>query len=292
MNNDKNITKTILELNDLKEVVGAYAELASTRIKQTRNRVLFARQFLAGIGNVFESVRYSYARAVSDLAKQRWLGGRTRKAITFLPHNGKTVAVFLSANSRLYGDLLNRIFELFMQEVRMGSEATIVGRVGMAMFREVEASRQVTYFDLPDEKIDSEKIKELVFHLVPYESINVYYGRYFDQGAPKAAVFNLTSEIKVDNNRGKAEAARYIFEPDLEEVLKYFEKEIFRDLFEQTVKEAQLAKFATRLITMSAYEENVSESLVQISRQELLLKHRTENLKRLNDLGRIYRQFD
>jgi F0F1-type ATP synthase gamma subunit len=277
----KRITQELVELMSLKELVEAYAELASIRMKKTRDSVLFARKYLTQLGEIFEEVRYSYAREVRGYSRRRVFLGKKKKGVTFLPHNGKTVAVLVSANSRLYGELLRETFDLFLQEVRLGSEATIIGRVGLSMFKEVEKDRPVTYFDFPDEQVDSQMIGQIIKHLVPYESINLYFGKYYNEGAPKPTTLNMSSDIKMDET-GKQKVVQYLFEPTLEDVLKFFERQIFANIFEQAIRESQLAKYASRLIAMNKAEVGVIDRLDLTKRRKLQLQHRLVNSKQLN----------
>jgi hypothetical protein len=66
------------------------------------------------------------------------------------------VAVFIAANTRLYGDLIQRTFDMFLEEVKVaGSEATVVGRMGRVMYEAAMGEKPYTYFDMPDTSIDS-----------------------------------------------------------------------------------------------------------------------------------------
>src|SRR3989344_4940029 len=44
--------------------------------------------------------------------------------------------------------------------------------------------------------------------------------------------------------------AKYFFEPSLEKIMEFFEKEIFASIFQQTIFESELAKFAARMVSL------------------------------------------
>ena len=76
---------------------------------------------------------------------------------------------------------------------------------------------------------------------------------------------------------------KYLFEPSLEQVMKFFEQQIFTSLIEGTIKEAELAKFASRMITLDSATENVKSALKAVQNQQRVLQHRKSN-KRQQEL--------
>src|SRR5438270_9967869 len=126
----KTITKEISDLELLQSLTNAYAEISSSRMKKTRNSVLLSRDFLGEISKIFKEVQASYEREVLALARKK--GFKKGEKITFLAHNGKTVAVFMSANTGFYGNLTKKVFESFLKEVEdKNLEAAIVGKLGV-----------------------------------------------------------------------------------------------------------------------------------------------------------------
>jgi F0F1-type ATP synthase gamma subunit len=289
MINARQVNQEIQDLKMLKELSRAYAEIASIKMQKTRDSVLYKRKYLDHVNEVFDEVRLFYLNKQKFLRKN--IFSRSPRGITFLAHNGKNVAVFLSANTRLYGELVPKTFELFMSDVKdKGSEATIVGKVGMQMFTSENRERPYTYFDYPDDGMDRHLLLALVKHLVQYDSITIYYGKYFNAGAPKPTSFVLSSDVR-ENVTAKSASISYLFEPTVEDILRFFEKEIFSNLFEQTIKESQLAKYAARLISMNQAEINIQERLSEVNLRRLRTMHRVSNDKQINSLVPLYRRF-
>ncbi len=286
MVDQKKVEQELGSLVALKDMVRSYSELSSIRIKRSRDQVLYNRRYLESMGAVFEEVRRSYANEVRGILSRRLR--RKSGGITFLPHNGRNVAVFLSANTKLYGEMMNETFELFLKDVlEAKSEAVVVGKLGERMI--VAATSRgfpYTYFDFPDSVEDRDAELKLVAHLVPYEEIHLYYGKYVNTGAPRASSFSMSSKIEKEDDKLKA-SQTYIFEPSLEEILKYFEKEIFGNLFDQTIREWQLGKFASRLITMNKVEMKIGERISQVKLEKQRVAHRTANTKQLNMINSL-----
>ena len=282
---EKDIKEDIKLLGSLRNLVEIYGEIASVRMKKIRNFVLTNRDFLNAINDIFQAVLASYAAKVAALVKQGKLERGSK--VTFLPHNGKTVAVLISANTGFYGELVPISFKHFIDNIRKQDvEVTIIGRLGLSLFREQESKRPYTYFDFPDYGVDEAKLAVITAHLVEYDEIHVYYGKYQSVVTQKPTMFSISAGTKV-SEEVKAPTVAYIFEPTMEKILMFFETEIFASLFDQAVRESQLAKFASRILAMDRAGENIRNSLKEINLVKLRLTHRMVNRKQLNSLSTV-----
>lgn len=72
-----------------------------------------------------------------------------------------------------------------------------------------------------------------------------------------------------------------MFEPSLEKILEFFEKQIFASIFEQTMRESQLAKTASRLTTLDTASENIIKKLSIVTSEKNRTFHRQQNKKQL-----------
>jgi len=275
------ITKEIDSLTIMQSLADAYAHISSTRMKNTRDGVVRSREFLAEIQEIFKELQDSYRREVMKLARKK---KGVKGNVTFLSHNGRSVAVFLSTNAGFYGSITRRVFELFAKDISSENlEATIVGRLGLSMFLESFPGRSYSYFDLPDYGKDSQKMGDLVRHLVPYEEIRIYYGKFKNivNQHPEKTVISASTRVE---ERGEKEVVKYLFEPSLEEILTFFETEMFTSVFEQVISESQLAKFASRMLAMDSAGQKIRESLNAAKQDKLRLMHYISNKKQLEYL--------
>jgi ATP synthase F1 gamma subunit len=281
MNNIFDIKERINEATTLQQLVNAYEEIASIRMKKIRNSVLTNRDFQAEINTIFDQVRMSYAEEVRSLAKKR--GGK--ETITFLPHNGKIVSVLLSANTGLYGDIVGRTFQLFINEAKKGTnELTIVGRQGLSLYLAEGIRKPYTFFELPDYEQDKQKMADIVKHIVQYEEIHVYYGKFRNIIYQDPTELMVSAQISL-TEKPSEKPISYLFEPSLAKILMFFETEIFASLFEQAVKESQLAKLASRFLAMDRATFNIKEKLKNLNFERARIIHTSINRKQLNALS-------
>lgn len=279
----KDIEAEIGQVSGLHELVEVYGQIASVRMKKIRETVLKNREFLASIDSIFRDTLSAYSRKLSLFAAG---DKRNLSTVTFLAHNGKTVATFISANTGFYGEVVQRVFNNFLKDVRSNPEieVTIVGRLGRSLFLQSEPKRTFTYFDLPDYGIDKTKLATVVRHLVQYEQIKVYYGQYKSVVTQLPYVFEISAGTKIEH-KSDEDMSTYIFEPSIEEILMFFETEIFASLFEQSVRESQLAKLASRIVSMDKANENIKDWMKELNFEKLRIIHRDTSKKQTNTLA-------
>lgn len=283
----KKITNLLSELEVLQGVVQTYGEIASIRMKSTRGSVISTRDYLAALQDIFEEVRVNYTKEIQSLLKKK--GKKSGKGLTLLSHNGKSVAVLLSSNSGLYGDIVQRTFRTFLEESKkQNSEITIIGKQGAAMFEHQEPNHPYTFFELPDYGFTPEQAGKIMQHIVQYSQIQLYFGQFENVLVQKPVVFTLASELDFSLPEAKLQSKRqYLFDPSLENILQFFEKEIFASLFQQSIRESQLAKFASRILAMDQAMDRIKDQRSEYIMAKHVAAHRTFDRKQLNSLSGI-----
>ncbi len=296
----RSLNSHIVSLETLEGLTHAYAQISSNRMKNIRKSVLSNRQFLDDLNGIFKDLRLSYRREVIKLLKEKQkkkrknplrqsADGGQKDAVTFLSHNGKTVSVLLSANTGLYGELVPQTFYKFLEDWKtQGTEATIIGKLGLSLFLEEAKGRPYTFFEYPDYGGDPSKLSDIVAHLVQYEKIRLYHGKFVNLIRQEPAVSDLEAETpiaKYDPNEKEEKGDKFLFEPSLQDLLVFFETEMFGSIFEQTLKESQLAKFASRMFAMDQAGENIKALLKKMRLEKLRLSHYINNRVQLNSLS-------
>ncbi|MCH7541592.1 F0F1 ATP synthase subunit gamma, partial [Patescibacteria group bacterium] len=194
---------------------------------------------------------------------------------------GKTVNVFLSANEHLYGTLILDVWGHFVNDVSKGdSDAIVIGSFGKYLINNENLDVEFTYFDLEDDKPGADQIKKIVDFLGKYEKVVVYHGQMISVLNQVTAKSEITGGISLMEKVQKR-VKRYLFEPSSEKILEFFEGEIIGALFNQSVLEHQLARFAARMVAMDQASENADEELKKTRKTLRSLHRRILNRKQL-----------
>ncbi len=266
------------------DFIDGHEEIAVNNMRKIRSAVINRRDFLSEIVQLYKEVKRSYKREVEML-----LSGKKKiknSPINLFKKIDKTVCVLLSTNANLYGDITKNIFNLFKDFIlKEKSDVVIVGKIGKRFF-EIEApGSPFTYFEIPDTVTENTLFQPIVEHIIQYEKVVVFHSRYETLLEQKPTAFVIT-ERQLDTAENKIQV-RYLFEPSIDKVTEYFEKEIFASIFDQTMNESQLSKFASRMATLDTASENIKKALKTLYLKKNQIHHQTVNKQQLNSIARV-----
>lgn len=278
MTSKKQIIQETDGLNALKSLVEVYEEIAAGRMQRIRGAVVQSRQFLEGMMEVFAKVKSAYRM-------------QAKKQAAWRQRNGKTVAVFISANAGLYGDIVDRTFEKFTEFVKKeNSEVVILGKLGIKMMADRMPTVLYNYFDFSDDKVEADSFDMVMRYLMQFERIMVFYGKFrtiINQDPTVTSVTGDAVQIETYAEPEKKAKAKYLFEPSAEDIAQMFEGEILSSLFEQTLHESQLAKFASRMLALDHSIDNIDKRLDTMEWESRRARHKLINRKQLSTISGI-----
>jgi len=241
--------KKDLEMTKLiKELAFAYQEIANLRMKQLRETVLRNREFFDVLINTYLRIQQAF---FLELKRRKKKYKRKKKP-------REEVAVFLSANESLYGTLIWDIWQKVKEFLEKDkADLMVVGKLGKYIAERSGYGMKMFYFQLDDVKPKKENIEEIAQFIKNYQKVVIFYGKYkgrlIQKPAKKEISGGILSEEKIK------ESEYYIFEPSPEEVLDFFETEILAVLFNLTLLEHQLARWAARVMAMSKTVEKAKK---------------------------------
>lgn len=275
----KNLESEIENLIGLNDMVKSYEEIAASRIRRTRDSVLRNRTFVNEIHEIYEQVIFSYKNQVESLIKSKKTKDPSK--FSFINKNGKTLYIFISANTGLYGNLIKRTFELFLKTPKDESyDIAIIGKLGLSLWSESKLKQKYFYFDFPDQNVDEKVLDEILKFIINYQKTIVFYGEFQNFIKQNATFSDISGRALTEKIESK-KTVKFFFEPSLEKILEFFEKQIFASIFEQTVRESQLAKIASRLTSLDTASENIDKQLITMTNQKNRISHNSQNKKQL-----------
>lgn len=247
----KEIDNEIESLKAIHTVLEAYEEIASIRMRRTKSYVLRNREFLEGISSVYARVKNSYKKEVQVLL--------TKDEASKIK---KEIAVLLSADTGLFGSILEDAFDEFYKHVSSSDcDVMIIGKMGKIMYENARQKKKYYYFDMNESTSEDYDVKPIVEKLVVYENVSVFHGEFKDILHQVATKTMLTGEGKDVQYLGQDDDVRSIFEPELEKVLDFFQSQILSSLFEQTMYESTLSKYTSRMISLDKASSDVGRML-------------------------------
>lgn len=280
INSKKSVGEDIDAMRSMKDFISVYEEIAANNMRRIRDAVVKRRDFLAELAALYNEIKASYKKEVDMLLSKK---NPSASSLSFLRKNGKTVYVFFSTNASFYGDIVKNTYAIFKEHYeKEKSDVVVVGKIGKILLDNNMPEVKYKYFDFPDMSMDIKLLKSVVLHIAEYEKIVIFHTKFqtLVRQTPIAFVISEnTSDANVNARQGK-----YIFEPSLERIIEYFEKEIFSSIFEQTVHESQLSKFASRMVTLDQATENIKRNLSKLEHRQQILLHQMKNKQQLNSM--------
>jgi F-type H+-transporting ATPase subunit gamma len=282
MRNNKKLENEIAGLKTMSHIVEAYQEIAALRMRRVKKHVLQNRDFLMGLNDIYAQVVQSY-KSYPQIRK--------KKTISFLREtNSKSVSILLSANTGLYGEVVRATYDLFVKDIKENdTDIVIVGRYGKKYYDGASIDKPYEFFDFSDSGTDEANTKKLITHILQYEKIFVYHGYFQDilSQIPLKTAVTGTGMENLTSSKEQMTSVKYIYEPTIEDVLAFFEKGILTSIFEQSVYESSLSKFASRMISLDYAMVNIKNILKKTDFNSRKLKHRYANANQLSLLSGI-----
>ena len=284
----RTIEQDIDDLTYIDTVMETYESVAAIYMRRTKKSIVENRVFYDGLRNTYDEVSYAYQQELAAIKEKHSLFPIAFwKTLTTRMRRGREVAVWLSANTGLYGDVVQKTFNMFLEHITSTkTDVIIVGKRGKLLFDERMPHVRYVYRDLPDTMTNMENLTSLTELFSRYKRIHVFYGKFesFVSQIPNSTVLGEIQQTQTTNTQELPRikpVTQYLFEPSLKEVAHFFETEIIASLFQQITEESRLAKLAARMYQLDAATEHITDILsgAVFERQRLL--HQLANKRQL-----------
>jgi len=272
MANLAQINQTLEDSISLKLVAQAYSEIAALRLQKIRTGIQKNRLFFQEIIQVFRAVKMAaMQRNIKEGIKQK-----------------KALSILITSNHRFYGNIENRLTQYFMENTRgQDTERLIIGKTALDALNTLSVPFSYNSLIFQDDLPNMEETMRLVQNLAGYQQILVYYSRMhtvLDQEPHVVDILQKPPEIYLQSPE---HTFQYIFEPDLDKMLQFFDSQITALVLEQTLLESELARTASRLISMEQAQTN-ADGLIKKQRTQLLeAKRSTTHFHLLDTLAAL-----
>lgn len=273
MNSLKNIILDNKSTQEIKGMVEVYEDIAAKKMKTIRSEIVISRDYYEGLSKLSVEIGADF--------KNLEMGGA-----------GEAV-VFLSANQGLFGDIVEKVFADFLKYLSVNKNVSIFvsGKIGVEMMRILASNIKYTFIEIADEKVEDSELSHVWQELVNFTKITVFYGKYKSLANQEGGTLDLSGEM-MGNLQGadlknKEGNLKYIYEPTLQAVSTKFAKEILATLFEEALRENQLAKYASRLMSLDTALENIDIKLKSLEFFKRKAFRKIEDKKQRERIGRL-----
>ncbi len=269
-------------VSTLKDLMETKEEVYVAKMLKVRNSVIKTRSFMEGLVDLFNELRMTYRRELAISGKEE-VG-----SLSVLNKTKAAVAVLLTASEKPYGEINEKIFEKFWTYIseHQETELVIAGEFGKEIYANYGTDRPFRYFNLPEEGLNVAGLGPLINHLIQYEEVKVFYGRFesFINQQGSLVTISGTTPLEIKKEAKEIKEEKFLFEPSLKEILAFFETQIFALVFRQLALESYLAQIGSRVISLEQANNNIDDRLGDLGRERRRWLKRRKNRKQQQNL--------
>lgn len=264
-----------LELEDsesLKMVAAAYTEISALKLQKIRTGIEKNRSFFQEITEVYHIVNVEAAK----------------RSVQIRPKKG-TVSILITSNHHFYGGLEKDLVKFFIvNTAKFQTDKIVIGSTAQGFLKSFNYFNPYQQVILKEDLPSAEELRGFVSKIVGYEQIMIYYCRMHSVLTQESHVVDIVQKPPEYYIKSKAPKIDYIFEPELEIILKLFENQVILLLIEQTFLESELARAAARLTSMDQAQLAADETINKQRKELATAKRSLDNIHILESIATRY----
>ena len=237
-------------------ITSALQDIGATKMQLIRKQFETNAQFFAGIREVYGIVKGHVLNT-----KQPDGGAASASA------PARDIYLALTSNKRFYGTLnrdIMRSLAHVMETTPDNSDFVVIGQTGAQQLESSGFTGTVKRIEFADDTPNPHELQDLLTLIDPYTRVFVIYPKFINTFRQDIAMTDVTqtpstavsTEVKVE----------YIFEPEIPNILKFFEAQVRRALFERVMIETELARAAARTMKMRDARDRAGDLRKQFER--------------------------
>lgn len=259
----KAVRENIEAHRSMQGLVEVYEEMAAESMRKIREAILASRAYYQGLARLSAEVGADITSLMTEQSP--------REAV-----------VLLSANEGMYGEITDKVFADFVKRAQTldhDADVYVIGKVGADLMKVLAPNVSFTPLTLTPREKGESVFTTIVDALVRYTKIELFFGEFESIARQNATSRVLSaSEVELTKNMWAGDYViklKYLYEPSAAEVARTFAKRIFAGIMEQTLKEDELAKNASRLMHLDNAWTKIDDYIHADSRLYRKLQKRT-----------------
>lgn len=255
----KEIDSALEEGESLKQISEAYSEIANLKIKRIRNEVERNRLFFAELSRVYALVKQLAAKKKISTHKSK-----------------KTVSIIITSNYHFYGTINSDLIDFFTKATsKLETDRIILGKAAIEFFRAAPAFGSHTKVLLKTDQPTLEELISLVNIIKDYNQVLVFYSSLKSLLVQEPKVADITASSPTPS--AETNKLRFIFEPEIGKILAFFDSQIITLLLESTFLESELARTASRFISMDNAETQANQFIKEYQKLKAYTERNVQN---------------
>lgn len=246
------------DLTTMQFISTAFTEASALKIKNIRAQFERNMTFYEEISNLYHLLKVSATSLnLKHLDKKK---GQTEKL--------STLSVAVTSNMRFYGSLnVDTMSEYLKQIKTYETDCLVCGQTGIDYMSSAGSTKPFEKIVFARDVPTNEEVAQVLEHTRKYERVFVYYPKFVTILSQTIGRTDITQSAPTESIN-QQDLIQFIFEPELNNIIDFFEIQVRSLLFRRVMLEAELSRTAARLLVMSSAEER-ADTGVREKRMEL-----------------------
>lgn len=267
----KEINQLIEEGESLKTISQAYSEIANQKIKRIRAEVERNRIFFKELSQVYSLVK-----------------GLAAKRKMTVPKVKNRISIILTSNYRFYGKINANLIDFFIKNTRgEKTDIVILGKAAIEYFKTNKVFSSLSEILLKTDQPNPAELSNLANIIKDYNQVLIFYSRLKSLLVQEPTSTNIAATSEDIPNEGNNKTSAFIFEPELNKILAFFDSSILTLLLEETFLESEVARTASRFISMDQAETEANKMIKEYRMLKAYQERNLENSQILESIASI-----
>ncbi len=251
--------KRIEAVQAARDITGALRDIAAIELKGVRDQFERNAQFSEELKDLFG--------LVTSIAESR--EGRVPLAAS----RDTVLHVAYTTNRHFYGSLNHNVMATFVAATNTKDRCLIIGDTGKQYWLSQAKKRlEVSFISFSGDMPTMEETLAFLERVAPYTRVNVFFPSFVSVFRQEIRTLDITFRpARVEKSAARSavseETLQYVLEPDIKEMLAFFNTQVRYALFERMLLETQLSRIAARLVHMDSADQNARSLLNRETRE-------------------------
>jgi len=250
MSSFESVKQNIEEIKTLKSIANVFSDIAAYRINRLKSRFERNIEFFEQMTQLYHSIKIS---AIYQKARKK---GKIKPTIL----HPRTVHIALTSNRRFYGTINRDVMDAFLDQVNKSREdGIVIGLTGKELITLKYGNNSYEFIIFKEDSPSHAERSGLLEKIKSYDRVFVYYPQFINmltQHVTRIDIAYAPEPVALEKKE-----LRMIFEPELLQIIAFFDQQIRTILFDRITVETELARMSRRLVVTDTAEKQAGRIL-------------------------------
>ena len=249
-------------INDIEAaryITGALRDISAVELKKLRKKFEQNDKFYSELEELFQLI---------------WRIASANSNEFSINTSSKSLYVAYTTNRHFYGSINHDVMKKFIAGTDVKDTCLIIGDVGKQIWMSKGQKRSgVSFLSFAEDEPNINEISSLMNKVKEHKHVYVFYPGFTSVFHQDVQMVDITfrPSKKTSSKKKFEDLPQYLFEPDLSEMVTFFNNQVRYALFERLLLETQISRIAARLVKMDTADQNAHD----------IIKLETRTLRRI-----------